>query len=117
MVGKEIAANFSTKGFDRRTLLDTLPSDALKAKAEGIAEKQIEKIEAKIAREQAKAKKAEAKSIDPGDDGTEQVEHGTVRVGKNEYAAVRYTATGKVEYFVGDETKAASKTATKSFTA
>lgn len=113
-VGREIAAHYHEEGYDRRVALDDLPSDALKAKAEGIAEKQIEKIEARLAREAAKANRAG--EVNAGDDGTEEVEHGVVKVGKNEYAAVRYVATGEVNYFVGDETKVASKTAAKSFT-
>ena len=42
---------------------------------------------------------------------------GTVKVGKEEYVAVRYTATGEVEYFKGADTKVASKTAAKTFQA
>lgn len=110
MVGKEIAANYTEKGFDRRTLLDALPSDALKAKAEGIAEKQIAKAEAKIAREDARAKAKAEKDAN-------HTEEGMVKVGKKEFAATRDTRTGEVVYYDGDEVKAASATATKTFVA
>lgn len=50
-IGREIADNYATKGFDRRTLLNTLPSDRLKAKAEAIAENRIAKAEAKAVAE------------------------------------------------------------------
>lgn len=105
-VGREIANHYHEAGYDRRVALDDLPSDALKAKAEGIAEKQIEKIEAKQAREKAKADKK-----------ANHTEEGVVKVGKKEYAATRDTQTGEVVYYDGDEVKAASKTAAKTFTA
>jgi hypothetical protein len=98
-VGREIAANYATKGFDRRTLLDALPSDKLRAKAERIAELAIEKSEKK------------GKDVVP----TAVIEHGIVKVGKTEHVATRNLTTGEVEYFVGDETKQASKTAAKTF--
>lgn len=91
-----------------------LPSERLVAKSMGIAVKALEKATAKAAKAEAKATKAG--TVDANDDGTEAKEHGTVKVGKTEFAAVRYTATGKVEYFDGADTKAASKTATKTFT-
>lgn len=115
-VGRDIAVNYALgKIYDRRDLLAALPSDALKAKAEGIAEKAIEKAEARLERERKQDAKDEAASVDPGNDGTENVEHGTIWVGKNEYTAVRYTASGEVNYFVGTETRVASKTAAKTF--
>lgn len=46
-IAREIAANYATPGFDRRTLLAALPSDALKAKAEAMAERLTTKAEAK----------------------------------------------------------------------
>lgn len=117
-VGRRIAANYATKGYDRRVDLEALPSERLRAKAEGIAEKATERAEAKLQREAEREQRKAAKSsptVDAGNDGTEETEHGTVKVGKNEYAAVRYTATGEVEYFVGDVTKTASKTAKRTF--
>lgn len=113
-VGKEIARRYTEEGFDRRELLADLPSERLTAKAEAIAEKAIERAEAKEARKRTKADKAA--EVDAGDDGTANTEQGTVKVGKNEYAAVRYTATGVVEYFKGSDTLKASKTAAKTFT-
>lgn len=100
-IGREIAANYSTPGFDRRDLLSNLPSEKLVAKAESIAEKQIEKIEAKKAKQAAK-------------DAPEFVE-GTLQVGKNERIGRRFK-DGTVEYMdEAGEWKPASKTAAKSF--
>lgn len=59
IVGRAIAAQVATPGFDRRTLLDALPSDSLKAKAEGIAETAIKKAEAKAARKAERGEKVE----------------------------------------------------------
>ena len=118
-IGREIAANYHVKGFDRRDLLSNLPSDKLVAKAEGIAEKQIEKIEAKAKREaereEAKAVKAAAKDDLP-DIEEKGLTEGSIRVGKNEYVAYR-KADGTVTYFgpKGEE-KVASKTAAATFT-
>lgn len=97
-VGRAIAANYTTKGFDRRTLLNDLPSEKLVAKAERIAETAIAKIE----------KKAKP--------SVKEDEHGIVKVGKTEYVAVR-EASGLVRYLTadGDEWKSASKTAAKTF--
>lgn len=121
-IGRQIAANYTVKGFDRRELLNELPSERLMAKAEAIAGKAIEKMDAKAMRDAERAKNATNKaktepSVAPEDDGTEAKEHGTVKVGKEEYVAVRYTATGEVEYFKGADTKVASKTAAKTFQA
>lgn len=98
-------------------LLNELPSDRLQEKAKGIEAKARDKADAKAQREQAKQAKREQATVDPGDDGTALVEQGIVKVGKKEYVAIRHTATGVVKYFVGDETKTASKTASKTFTA
>lgn len=48
-VAREIASNYSTKGFDRKKILATLPSDKLKVKAEAIADRLVSKIETKAA--------------------------------------------------------------------
>lgn len=107
VIGRKIAANYNVKGFDRRDLLNALPSDRLVAKAEGIAEKAIEKIEAKAAREDAKDRSRKQANND--------TEDGIVKVGKKEFAATRDTKTGEVVYYDGDDIKAASKTAAKTF--
>lgn len=112
VVGREIAANYTVKGFDRRDLLSALPSAALVAKAEGIAEKAIAKIEAKqdreAAREQARIEKQAAKDA-------EKVVEGTIKVGKAEYVAAKHP-DGRITYFdaKGAE-KVASKTAAATF--
>jgi hypothetical protein len=110
VIGREIAANYKVEGFDRRELLNNLPSDLLAAKAEGIAEKAIERLEAK-ATKQAEKDRAKAEKE------ANYTEEGTVKVGKKEFAATRDTRTGEVAYYDGDEVKAASKTAAKTFTA
>lgn len=91
-VGRAIAAEYATPGFDRRELLAVLPSDSLKAKAEAIAEKAVEK---------ANKKSAKAGPV---------VEEGIITVGKNEVAALR--TDGVVSRVDG---KAVSKTAAKTF--
>lgn len=99
VVGREIAANYATKGFDRRELLAALPSDALKAKAERIAEKAAERAD-------AKANKASKREPIPG----------TVKVGKNLFGA-HLMPNGTVEYENDKgEVKTASKTAAATFT-
>lgn len=108
VVGRKIAANATTPGFDRRELLNDLPSDRLIAKAEAIAEKAMEKADAKIKREAEKAA-AKAAKTEP------QPEEGIVKVGKAEYAATRLP-DGTVKYFKGDEEKVASKSAAATFT-
>lgn len=101
VVGREIAANYATKGFDRRDLLSNLPSEKLVAKAELIAEKAIER--------------AEKKATDKGE--TTPFEEGTVKVGKTERVAQRSTKHGDVTYLDDKgEWKPASKAATKTFT-
>lgn len=100
---------------------EDLPSEALRTKAIGIAEKALAKANDKRIKAKVKSAKesvaadADPAVVDAGDDGTEAKEDGTVKVGKHEYAAVRYTATGEVEYFDGADTKKASKTASKTF--
>lgn len=95
-IGREIAANIATKGFDRRELLNNLPSDKLQAKAELIAEKAIER----------EAKKSLPKTVD-----------GTTKVGKNEVVA-RRAKDGSVEYLdAKGNWKSASKAATAAFVA
>lgn len=93
-VGREIAVNYATPGFDRRELLAALPSDALKDKAEAIAEKAIERA----------AKKADKPVMTEG----------TAKVGKNTVKA-RMTNDG-IEVLDGAEWKPASKSAAKTFT-
>lgn len=107
-IGREIAAGHGTKGFNRRTLLEFLPTDALKAKAEGVAETAIQK-EAK--REAAAAAKAAAKQAK--EDAKSWTE-GTAKVGKEELPARKQGET--VEVMKDGEWVAASKTAAKSFT-
>lgn len=113
IIGRRVAEDGDTAHYN------ALPSNALVEKARNITQNAIEKANKKQAaaeaREAKKAAKADA-SVDVGDDGTAKTEHGIVKVGKEEYIAVRYTATGEVEYFKGDETKKASKTAAKTFT-
>lgn len=98
-------------------LYGDLGSDLLREKSTAMAARIVAKA-GKKAIKSGKAptlKPADVRTVDPGNDGTEETEDGTVKVGKNEYAAVRYLMTGKVEYFDGAETKVASKTAAKSF--
>jgi hypothetical protein len=109
VIGREIAANVATPGFDRRDLLNELPSDKLAAKAEDIAEKAIDRQRIKDAKQAAKDAAKAAKEAPKTEDGT-------VKVGKKEFAATREIATGEVVYYDGDQTKAASKTAAKTFT-
>lgn len=92
-VGREIAVNYATPGFDRRELLAALPSDALKAKAELIADKAIERSSKK---------------------SSPTFTEGTAKVGKNTVKA-RMTNDG-IEVLDGAEWKPASKSAAKSFT-
>lgn len=92
-VGRAIAAQYATPGFDRRELLADLGSDKLRAKAERIAEKAT-----------SKAKPASK---------PDYVE-GTIKVGKTEYPAMKYD-DGHIDYFKGDATIPASKTAAKTF--
>ena len=115
VIGREIAANYTTPGFDRRDLLSALPSEKLVAKAEGIAEKAIEKIEAKAEREAAREKAKIVKENQKVVDEAEKAVEGTIKVGKNEFVAAKH-ADGKVTYFdaKGDE-KVASKTAAATF--
>lgn len=96
-VGRAIAAEFNTPGFDRRTLLDALPSDLLKAKAEAIAEKAIEKAQKKSATSAPAEPEADIEGI--------------ITVGKAEVAAVR-KPDGTIERVDG---KAVSKTAASTF--
>lgn len=94
-IGREIAANFNTKGFDRRTLLAVLPSDALKAKAEKVAET----------------------ATKPKADKPKTPVEGTIKVGKNEVIARRHP-NGLVEYLPADgksDWKTASASASKTF--
>ncbi len=120
-VARTIVANYTTKGFDRRTVLADLPSDALKAKAEDIAGKSIAKIEDRTQRAAdratAKAKREAEKAVVKAEEQEANLEHGIVKVGKKEFTATRNPETGEVLYFDGDATKRASKTAAKSFTA
>lgn len=95
VIGRKIAANHDVKGFDRRDLLNDLPSPALVEKAERIAETAIAKIEKKA-----------SKTAGP--------EAGMVRVGKTMYEAVRYN-DGKV--VSNDYGKPLSKSAVASFVA
>lgn len=107
-VGRAIASASNEPGFDRRVLLDTLPTDALKAKAEGVAATAQAKIDKQHARAAAKA--AEKAVMD----APAWVE-GTAKVGKTEVLARRYK-DGHVDVLVGtDDWKAASKTAAKTF--
>lgn len=107
MIGRKIAENYNTKGFDRRELLNELPSEALVAKAEGIAEKAIEKMEARAKREVER----EARKTAP------TYEEGTVKVGKNEKVG-RRAKDGTVEYLDDKgEWKPASKSASATFAA
>lgn len=102
VIGREIAAGYATKGFDRRELLTMLPSDKLVAKAEGIAEKAIERIEAK----QAKADAEPITAIDAGE----------AKVGKNWVQARKHADTGLVEVHSSPEGWVeASKSAAKTF--
>ena len=98
-VGREIAANYTTPGFDRRELLAALPTDALKAKAERIAERAVDKN-----RGEGK-KQPEPTCVE-----------GIVKVGKNERPARRWTG-GSVEYLLPgkSEWKAASAAAARTF--
>lgn len=96
-IGREIAANYAVKGFDRRELLAKLPSDALKAKAEKIAETTI-----------AKAERKGRKDVEPVD----VAEEGLIKIGKTEYPATRSLTTGEVTRVDG---KPVSKTAAKTF--
>lgn len=97
-VGRAIAAEFGTPGFDRRELLKALPSEALRDKAEAIAEKAT-----------AKANKGAASSVKP--DAEPKTEEGTITVGKDEVAAIR--TDGVVTRVDG---KSVSKTAASTFT-
>lgn len=76
-----------------------LPSNALVEKARRITANTL-----------AKQAKKDKPKVD------NKTEDGTIKVGKNEYVAVRDTETGEVAYFKGDETLTASKTAAKTFT-
>lgn len=98
-VGREIAANYATKGFDRRTLLAALPSDALKAKAERIAEIAVEKAN-------KKGKETGPAHLD-----------GIIQVGKTERVARKFSSSNVVSYLdEKGEWVEASKTAAKTFT-
>lgn len=112
-IGRHVAA--TTENVTDRSLYADLPSEALVTKAIGIAQKARDKADAKAAREQEReARKAEkGKKVEPKPEP--QVEQGTVKVGKTEYAAER-DANGNVTYFKGDKTLKASATAAKTFT-
>lgn len=121
-VGRAIFARYGEDGFNVEfewgPALSALPSDRLKSKATDLANRLIAKAEAK----HAKANSTKPASNDPGvvdvnDDGTDAKEEGTIKVGKTEYVAVRYTATGEIEYFDGAVTKTPSRTAAKTFRA
>lgn len=101
-VAREIAANYTTKGFDRRTLLKALPSDALRDKAEKIAEKATARLDAKMQKEADKANKpAKVSKPEPEPESTPEptgpkVEDGLVTVNKTEQIARR--KDGVVQY-------------------
>jgi hypothetical protein len=101
-VGREIAANYATKGFDRRELLATLGSDKLREKAERIAENATTKA----------TKRAEPPRVHVD---------GIAKVGKTEVVARKWpTANGKDEQYeylhpTKGEWIALSKTAAKTF--
>lgn len=103
-VGRQIAQDGD------ESALDALPSENLRSKALRVAHNAMTKG--------AKAKPEPVRdedTVDAGDDGTANVVHGVVKVGKTEYIAVKYTLSGDVDYFKGDETLKASKTAAKTF--
>lgn len=95
-IGRQIAENYATPGFDRRELLAELPSEKLVAKAESVAETQIKKLEAKAA-------KANAKDID-----------GTITVGKQPGIEATKQKDGTV---VRKDGKPVSKSAAATFEA
>lgn len=99
-VGRKIAERYAEPGFDRRDLLAALPTDALKAKAEGVAETAISKMEKKHAKDQ-------------GQTGPDFVE-GTAKVGKTEVLA-RRDGVGNVFVLKGDDFVPASKAAAATF--
>lgn len=108
-VGRQ-AALLDPESTEYSDLLNDLPSDRLVEKAKGIEAKAREKADAKAAREEAKANKpAKGSKTEPAP------EEGTIKVGKNEFAATR-RPDGTVVYFKGDEEKVASKSAAKTFT-
>jgi hypothetical protein len=103
-IGREIAANYATKGFDRRRLLEYLPTAALVAKAERIAENATRQSESRRQRQESAA------ATNPRPTWKD----GIVKVGKGEYPAKR-AVDGKVVYYKDDKELVASKTAAKSF--
>lgn len=127
VVGRQIAANANVKGFDRRELLNNLPSERLVAKAEAIAEKAFEKAEATAKREIEKDAAKTAKANQPAkskpkpkaepEPETKAVtlEEGIVKIGKAEFVATRNPETGRVLFFKNDESREASKTAAATF--
>lgn len=107
VIGRIIASNAATPGYDRRDALNDLPSDKLQAKAEAIAEKAIAKVDAKLAKEVAKQAAKDAAKAGPVE--------GTVKVGKGEYVAAKH-ADGTVTYFdAKGKEQIASKTAAATF--
>lgn len=115
VVGREIAANYATKGFDRRTLLADLPSEALVAKAEAIAEKAIEKVEAKAKREADRATAKAEKEAAKAETAKPDFELGVVTVNKKERIGRRFN-DGRVEWQDDkDQWREASKTASGTF--
>lgn len=88
-IGREIAANYTVDGFDRRTLLDALPTDALKRKAEGVAETAIKKAEAKSTNREARSRAAADKAQAKAASGPAFVE-GKIRIGRRMFPARKY---------------------------
>ena len=113
MVGKAIAearldmkADPETVKDNVRALCDELPSEKLTLKAQNIGNRLFSVEMEKRAKIEEAAK--------PLEKPAEYVGEGTIRVGKNEYAAERGD-DGKITYYVGDEQKTASITASKTF--
>lgn len=117
-LGRELAAQYPNYTDEQANeVLGDLPSERLVAKAKGIADKAIEKANAKRAREDAKEAAKIAKDEAKATEAEPEFEEGSITVGKNEFVARRNTKTGDVTYFKGEEEKVASKNASKTFTA
>lgn len=117
-LARKVAADAS-KDVTTRTYYSDLPSEKLVTKAIGIALAVREKADAKVQRETEKAEakaKREAEKATNNQPKPPANETGTIKVGKNEFAAERNGETGQITYFKGDKTLVASASAAKTFT-